>query len=246
MPVWSGTRIQKNRLAINTQMFHTRYMNTAQGVTAGQSRTRRSYDSPRRRAMAEDTRAAVFAAAAELFATRGWAGTGMRDVARAAGVSVETVYATAGTKSDLLLRVIDIGVVGDDEPVPLADRPEFLAMGQGDRATRLAACGRQITASNQRIAALNRTFAQAAAGDADLAARFRESQQTQRSAYRDALRLILGRTPASDLVDGAWALGSHDVYLQLVESAGWTPRKYERWMVQRIGQLLAPIPKEKS
>jgi AcrR family transcriptional regulator len=196
--------------------------------------------------MAEDTRSAVFAAGADLFATRGWAGTGMRDVARAAGVSVETVYATAGNKSDLLLRVIDIGIVGDDEPVPLADRPEFLAMGQGNRAARLAAVGRQITASNQRIAALNRTLAQAAAGDADLADRLRASQRTQRAAYRDGLRLVLGRTPAADLVDGVWALGSHDVYLQLVELAGWTPRKYERWIVQRFEQLLAHLPEEKS
>lgn len=211
----------------------------------GQGRARRSYDSSRRRATAEETRSAVFAAATELFATRGWPGTGMRDVARSAGVSVETVYATAGTKGDLLLRVIDIGIVGDDEPVPLAERPEFRALGEGDRATRVAAVGHLIASSNRRIAALNRTFAQAAAGDAELAERYRASQETQRAAYRDGLRLVLGRRPAADLVDGVWALGGHDVYLQLVERAGWTPAKYERWITQRLEQLLAPTPEEK-
>ena len=40
--------------------------------------------------MAATNRAAVLEAAAELFATRGWA-AGMRDVARLAQVSVETV-----------------------------------------------------------------------------------------------------------------------------------------------------------
>lgn len=220
-------------------------MDSAQGAT-DRARTRRSYDSPRRKAMAKDTRAAVFAAAAELFATRGWAGTGMRDVARSAGVSVETVYATAGTKSELLLKVIDIGIVGDDEPVPLAERPGFLALGEGGRSARLAAVGRLVASSNLRIAALNRTFAHAATGDPDLAARYDADQQTQRAAYREGLRLVLGRAPASDLVDGVWALGSHDVYLQLVERAGWSPRKYERWIVQRFEQLLTHIPEEKS
>jgi AcrR family transcriptional regulator len=202
---------------------------------------RRAYDSSRRRAMAADNRAAVLATAAELFATRGWS-TGMRDIARAAGVSVETVYATAGSKGDLLLRVIDIGVVGDDEPIPLSERPEFRALGEGGRAERVAAAARLITGSNRRIAALNRTFAHAAAGDADVAARWREYEATQREQYAVGIRMVVGRRPRQDLVDGIWALGSAEVYLQLIETAGWTPEKYHRWLAGLIDQLL---PEEK-
>jgi AcrR family transcriptional regulator len=212
---------------------------------------RRTYDSTRRRAMAEDNRAAVFTAAAELFAARGWSATGMRDIAKVAGVSVETVYATAGSKNELLLRVIDIGIVGDDDPVPLAERPEFLALGQGDRGARLNAVGRLLAGSNRRIAALNRTFAQAAAGDPELAARWRESQTTQRAAFAHGVRLVAGREPRADVVDGIWALGSAEVYLLLVTppdqgGAGWSPEKYESWLVDRIDQLLTPNPEEKS
>lgn len=192
--------------------------------------------------MAEDNRAAVLAAAADLFAHRGWSATGMRDVAKEASVSVETVYATAGSKGDLLLRVIDIGIVGDDEPVPLAERPEFRALGEGDRSQRVAAIGRLVTESNRRIAALNRTFAHAAAGDPDLAARWREYETTQRAQYALGTRLVLGRRPRQDVVDGIWALGSADVYLQLTETAGWSPEKYRAWLVERIDQLL---PEEK-
>ncbi len=202
----------------------------------------RSYDSTRRRAMAEDNRAAVLEAAAELFATRGWA-TGMRDIARAARVSVETVYATAGSKSDLLLRVIDIGVVGDDDPAPMSERPQFLALGEGDRAERVAAAARLITESNRRVAALQRTFAHAAAGDSELAARWRDSEATRREQYARGVRMVLGRRPGKDLVDGVWALGSTEVYLQLTGLAGWSPEKYRRWLADRIGQLL---PEEKS
>lgn len=196
--------------------------------------------------MAARNQEAVFAAAADLFATRGWAATGMRDIARAAGVSVETVYGAAGSKGDLLLRVIDIGIVGDSEPVPLAERPEFVALGNGTRAERVRAAAELITASNERIAALNRTFAHAAAGDPDLAARWRESMLTQRSAYAEALRLITARRPRADVVDVLWTLGSHEVYLQLVDLAGWTPQKYRTWLVEHIDLLTAPHPEEKS
>jgi AcrR family transcriptional regulator len=201
----------------------------------------RSYDSSRRRAMAEDNRAAVLAAAAELFATRGWS-TGMRDIARVARVSVETVYATAGSKGELLLRVIDIGIVGDDDPVPLSERPEFKALGEGSRSERLAAVGRLIAESNRRIAALNRTFAHAAAADPSLAGRWRDYGTTQRAQYALGVRMVLGRRPRQDVVDGIWAIGSPDVYLQLTGVAGWTQEKYHRWLVERIDQLL---PEEK-
>ena len=60
----------------------------------------------------------------------------MRDVARAAGVAVETVYSNFGSKSELLLAAIDVAVVGDLEPIPLGERPEFAALGRGARSTR--------------------------------------------------------------------------------------------------------------
>jgi len=97
------------------------------------ARARRAYRSPRREQQAAETRAMVVAAAARLFGERGWAGTGMRDVARAAGVSVETVYASFRSKADLLLAAIDVAVVGDAAPVPLDQRPEFAALGSGTR-----------------------------------------------------------------------------------------------------------------
>ena len=41
----------------------------------------------------------------------------MRDIAKDAGVAVETVYANFGSKTELLMTAIDVGVVGDAEPV---------------------------------------------------------------------------------------------------------------------------------
>jgi AcrR family transcriptional regulator len=207
---------------------------------------RRTYDSPRRRATAERTRAAVFEAATDMFARQGWAATGMRDIAREANVSVETVYATARSKSELLLRVIDVAIVGDDEPVPLAQRPEFVAVGIGDRQARVEAVARLLTGLNRRVARLDRTFAHAAAGDADLAARLAETRERQRSTYRDGLTLVLEREPAPALVDGLWALGSAEVYLLLVESSGWTPEQYQSWLGDIVHRLVEHLPEENT
>lgn len=116
----------------------------------GGSGTRR-YRSPLRRMQAAQARAVVLEAATRLFAERGWAGTGVRDIARAAEVSVETVYATFGSKADLLKAALEVAIVGDDAQVPLADRPVYTAIGTG-RTTgdRIESGARLIATINER------------------------------------------------------------------------------------------------
>ncbi len=195
--------------------------------------------------MAADTQLAVLRAAALLFAERGWAGTGMRDIARAAGVSVETVYGTGGSKSQLLLRAIDVGVVGDDAPVPLAERPEFLALGTGDRHTRLLAATRMMAVQYERVASLHRTLESGATSDAELAGARDEMRARQLTSFADGMVLVLGQQPSKELVEGLWAIGSPEVYLLLVETAGWSARHYEEWLASTLARLLDHIPEEK-
>ena len=89
---------------------------------------RRPYRSPLRRAQARQTRRAILEAARPLFIQRGYPGTSMGDIARAAGVSVKTVEAAFGTKARLLTALRDVTIVGDDEAIPLAGRPWFREM----------------------------------------------------------------------------------------------------------------------
>lgn len=200
---------------------------------------KRAYDSSRRRAQAEVTRSEVLTAAHDLFSRNGWAGTAMRDVARQAGVSVETVYSVAGSKLDLLERLIDISAVGDDEAASLAERAEFRAIGEGPRRVRLEAAARMVTVQFTRGAALLRALDQAATGNAELTAKQRELRTRMRQSAEDALALVLGHAPSAEIVDAIWALGSPDVYLLLVETAGWSPEKYQEAMAQWFGALLA-------
>ncbi len=207
-------------------------------------RDTRSYDSPRRRALAEDTQAAVVGAAAALFSERGWSGTGMRDIARSAGVSVETVYASGGSKVQLLLRALDVGIVGDTAPAPLAQRPEFLALGSGSRRERLTKAAQMVSTQYARVALLHRALETGATVEEGLASRLAEARTRQHTSFADGLALILDRPAEPQLAEGLQAIASPDVYLLLVHAAGWSARQYEEWLADTMGQLLLHIPEE--
>ena len=86
---------------------------------------KRQYRSTRRREQAEETRGRISGAAHDLFVTQGYGRTTIAEVARAAGVAVETVYAAYRNKATLLRHVWYSAMRGDDEDVRLLDRPEI-------------------------------------------------------------------------------------------------------------------------
>src|SRR5690349_1961481 len=67
---------------------------------------KRAYYSQKRTQQAQETRQRVLTAARRLFHERGYATTSLREIARAADVAVETLYAAFGSKRDLLLQIL--------------------------------------------------------------------------------------------------------------------------------------------
>ena len=206
---------------------------------------KRSYESPRRRASAADTRLAVIAAATRLFTERGWA-TSVRDIAREAGVAVETVYSVVGSKRELLKVAMDVAIVGDDEPISLAERHEFAALGEGDRRTRLASAAAMMADQYSRVAALHHALEQGAETDEELAELKRHAHEQQLTTFAEGLTLALGRRPDPELVDGLQAIGSPATYLHLIRMAGWTQEQYQQWLGQTLLRLVAHIPEESA
>ena len=86
------------------------------------------YDNTQRQESARTTRGRIIEAARASFLGRGFAGTTIRAVAEDAGVSQETIYKTFGGKAALLKAVYDVTLVGDDEGLSLAERPEAIAV----------------------------------------------------------------------------------------------------------------------
>lgn len=191
---------------------------------------RRRYRSSLREEQAAQTKRAVVDAAHELFVSKGWAGTGMRDVAAKAGVALETVYAHFASKRGLLRSVADAAAAGDDEPVPVAGREDFLSMGRGRRSARIAAAARLATAVNVRTAPIATLLREAASSDDEIAEMLLATRERQRADVAAGLELVLGRPPTGAERDGVWALVSPEVFLLLVEESGWTPEEYEAWV----------------
>lgn len=66
-------------------------------------------------------------AARRLFLRDGYASTTIQALAKEADVAVQTVYASFGSKREVLKELFDISVVGDNEQIPLIERPEWQA-----------------------------------------------------------------------------------------------------------------------
>lgn len=197
----------------------------------------RTYRSPRRAMQAQQTRAAVLSAARVLFAERGWAATGVRDVAAAAGVSVETVYATVGGKVALLSTALDGAVVGDDEPVPLAERPMFRAMGEGGFTQRAAAAAALVTDIHVRTIGLQLALREAAGGEPELAAQLARQEENRRVSTTEGMRLVLRRPPTDRERDLFWAQTCPEVFDALVHRSRWTTDDYAAWVASLITTL---------
>ncbi|MEU9286200.1 TetR family transcriptional regulator [Streptomyces sp. NPDC048275] len=73
--------------------------------------SKRSYVSPLREQAAARTRALILRHATELFAERGYGRVTVAGIAAAAGVASKTVFASVGSKGDILNRIVDQGVI---------------------------------------------------------------------------------------------------------------------------------------
>jgi AcrR family transcriptional regulator len=207
-------------------------------MSAMEAQARRRYHSPLREQRAQQTREAVLAAAARLFTTKGWAATGMRDIAREAGTATETLYSHFPSKVALLRTVTDVAVVGDEAAVPLAERPEFGALARGSRAERFAGAARLMAGIQVRIAGLGKVLREAAYGDETIAEMLAATYERQRRDVSAGVGLILDREPTDREADTVWALVSLEVYLLLTEVRGLSTDEYESWLAETLASLL--------
>jgi AcrR family transcriptional regulator len=208
----------------------------------------RRYDSPRRREQAAATRLAILEAAERLFVRDGYAATTMAAIAREAGVALKTVYVVFETKSGLLRALWHLRLRGDEEDVPIGERPWYrgvLAEPDAERALRLGA--HQARLVKERAGALLGVIRSAALVDADvqglwdrIESDFYANQRAvvQTLHERGALRVDVTR--GADIM---WTLNHPDVWRLLVGERGWTPDEWEQWFADTVcAQLLLASP----
>ena len=207
-----------------------------------------AYDNSARQARAQQTRRAVLTAAALAFLEHGYGGTTIRGVAEAAGVSPETVYKTFRNKVTLLKAVYDVTLAGDDEQVPIPQRPEAVAVRAattpGEAAAAYAKLSRMISS---HIGPLLNVVIGARGTDPDLDAFVRQIDSERLIGAAMLTRLWHERgwlkaamemgadtgTPADHARDVMWTLNSPTVY-RLLKDRGWSDAAYETWLTATI------------
>ncbi len=208
---------------------------------------RRSYDNSRREAGARQTRRSIVAAAQELFVQNGYPATTFPAIAEAAGVSVQTVFAHFPAKRDLLKEVIDQAVVGDDEPVPLRNRPEVAAiLAEADPAGKLRLHAAHAVAISRRATSVDQMLRSAAAVDPEAAELWkRGSQDRQGGMEQFAAHLFHGGHLREGLsvhqaADRLAVLIDPELYRLTVGVRGWSPEEHEEWLAQMLVASLLP------
>lgn len=195
-----------------------------------------------RAARTRATRRRIVDAAATLFVAGGYGSTTLEQIAERAGVAVQTVYFHFGNKRTLLKEAVDVAAVGDDEPVPLLERDWAVATAAERDPRRLierwVAGGREILI---RTGPIMRVVRDAAVTDPEMAAQWALNQEQTATAFGvlagqlDALGAL--RVPPDEAVDVLLAVHGREVF-GLLADRGWTPERWERFVVETLAHAL--------
>jgi AcrR family transcriptional regulator len=203
---------------------------------------RRGYDARRRRARAEQERTAtrrrVLDAAARLFVANGYTATTVADIAREAGVALQSVYKAGQSKPELLHTVLVLAIAGDDDDVMLADRAAFTAIGEEtDPQRQVQRFADLIAQIQERSGPLQAAYRQAAAVDATVAASLAEENRRRLATYTTVVGMIPRRylrRPVEASAETAWVIGSPETFLLLRHQLGWDAAHYRRWLRETL------------
>jgi AcrR family transcriptional regulator len=206
--------------------------------STGHRRTR-PYRSLLRREQAAATHARLLRSARNAFATRGYPGATIEDIAADAGVSVPAVYWIFGNKQKLLRAVLES--VGREAGLEARIREILGARKPCLQMERIAELSRRLwEASGALLRGVERARGTDPVFDAWFQAMDEERLGGQRPVIvqleaRGALRAGLTSAEATDLL---FVLSGPGLYGQLVDYRGWTPLAYESWLARHLQETL--------
>ncbi len=202
----------------------------------------RPYNSARRRAAAQASRRAVLEAGRELLLRDGYRATTIRVVAQRAGVSADTIYKAFGNKQQLMKAVYDVTVAGDDEPVPIGQRPPVQrALQASDPGEKMRLYARFVADFMVRLGGLLAVLTDADPEIAEVLAVTEAERLTGVRAFvshlagAGHLRAGLSQDQAAD---ACWALTSPQLFAQLTQARGWTAEAYRGWLADMLAATL--------
>jgi AcrR family transcriptional regulator len=206
---------------------------------------KRTYDNTERRARSADTRRRILDVARDLLTTKGYRATTIAEIARSAGVHVDTIYELVGRKPALLRALIERAISGADEPVAPERRDYVQAMlAEPDPTRKLTIYAHAIRTIHTRMAPLQLALRDAATTEPEAKQVWDEINGRRARNMRDlvtdlgpdgTLRPGLTVPAAADTI---WAIASAELFILLTVERGWDLDTYERWLADTWQRLL--------
>lgn len=198
--------------------------------------------STRRERQAQATRRDIIAAARRLFAERGYAATSVAQIAEEAGVAVQTIYDSLGSKRAIALALVDLideeGGVLEMIPVIMGEIDPRRLVGHQVHLNRLL---------NERCDDLLRVLRATAPLEPDVAAVLSEGYGRQRSGAKQVVsRLAAMGALQPDLAPDVAAaymavLTSGETYETFTQVYGWSWDECEQRTTATLQRLLLPV-----
>ena len=211
------------------------------------SEVKRSYDASGRREQARARRLAVVLAARDLFERDGFRLTTIAAIAARAGVSAESIYKGFGTKAALAKAVFDVVIAGDDEPVPVAERPAAqLVRDEPDVRRRIALYVDGLAQRQARSAKVQILIRDGRHVDDSLAPVWATLNEEGLVGMTMLGRHLLDTGQLRDGIgldevrDVLWNYLAIDTYERLVLSRGWPLARYSHWLAHAIADAICP------
>lgn len=206
---------------------------------------RRAYSSERRAEQARETRRAIVNAARDLFVESGYSATTMDAIAERARVSRRTVFTSVGGKGALLKTAWDWAIAGDDEPVPMAQRPHVARMlAETDPATVVGQWVEMVTEVIPRIQPLTAAIHVAVESEPEIAAQLEKANReslvgaTALVRHLHSLGGLRSDFTLAEAADVCWAFMDPHLMRLLVQERGWTTERYAEWLRDTLTRQL--------
>jgi AcrR family transcriptional regulator len=207
---------------------------------------KRPYDATGRREQARARRHSVVLTARDLFERDGYRATTVTAIADAAGVSPEMVYKTFGTKAALAKAVFDVTLAGDDEPVPIRERPAMVALREEPDVRReIALFVDGLTQRLERSARIQIMVRDGRHVDESLQPVWDQLLQEGLTGMRLLGQQLLETgqlrpgIQLDEVTDLLWNYLAIDHYERLVMLRGWTINQYGEWLTRAIDAALS-------
>ncbi len=212
-----------------------------------QKTAKRKYNASRRIEQAQETKRHILDAALTLFGDHGYSGATIEAIAQEAGVSPLTIYTAFGNKPSLLSALVDVLVGGDDQPIPLLQRPEPQAvLEEADPVVKIYRFAESITDILERVAPMFPLMRMAAKTEPEIAATLSNRLEARFQNLTRFVQNLMAHTKLREGLDEesatttVWAITSPDVYLLLTVDKGWPKARFVHWVGDSLVRLLLP------